>query len=268
MRSSDLNNLLTNYYSKYIESENKDKIINEVLEDVDIRAFLLLLTNKYLANFNENIKVYQQDFFQDAQIALNNAFKEFNPTLNVPFYAYVTQSITYAFQQQADSLQDIKRSKGVTQNIKILARLIREYPNQEETVRTKFKEKTGICHDSTVDWYYDMLNSGTNTLSLDYKEVESESSYIDTVVSSALNPLEMLLDESKREIMERHLKNDLSPKEYEYLTRYIGWHRKAESLQEIANSLGVTKQNISYYVRQAESKLKESSLEEELNKFR
>ena len=259
--------LFEKYYEEYKNAPDKEKVFNELFLNQDVKDFLLMLVNKYLLNYH-NLRPYKQDFYQDALISLTNSFENFDQSLNVPLFSYIINNINYAFLNEVDDLSDIKRSKGVTQNLRLLAKLLKDNPNNEEYVRKAFKEETDIEKDSTVDSYFEMLNSGKNTLSLDNNGNDSSSSYLDYVESDSLNPLELLLDESKQEILDNHLKEDLNFREYDYLTRNIGWHRKSETMQEIANNENVSKQYVSKVVSQAKEKLKKSSLIEELKKYR
>jgi DNA-directed RNA polymerase specialized sigma subunit len=102
-----------------------------------------MLVNKYLLNYH-NLRPYKQDFYQDALISLTNSFENFDKSLNVPLFSYIINNINYAFLNEVDDLSDIKRSKGVTQNLRLLAKLLKDNPNNEEYVRKAFKEETDI----------------------------------------------------------------------------------------------------------------------------
>lgn len=259
--------ILEELYFKYRDArceDEKEKYLNQILENDYLHAILKISINKIMAKYPYESLISFDDLYMASLNKVTSLVEAFDISEKVPFVAYIRTFINYFVSDEIKKFKDIYTSKGVDEKKKVMYHLLELYPNDIEKVKKLFKEETGIIKDSTVSEYIERVLNHKDFLRLD-KEIKDDKpqTHISNVVSESLDPEEKLFFEEKEKLIIKYINLLLTPRERDImLSKMLGADTK-----ELMEKYKCTRQYISKTINSAQVKLKKSNLFDELKKL-
>jgi len=251
-------------YKKYLESTDKESVMNEILSSSETIFLINKVVNKYMDKYFLKDRASRDDLFMAAWTKIPQLIEKYNSNYNVKLFNYLIEQCEYAVKDEVRVLQDKTLSRGVEHNLKVF-HLILQKEKDLDKAKEKFKKIVGFSNDSTVDNYIEMYFQGKDYMRLDNKLKDDEfTTHLDTLSSTSLNPEEKFFDESRSDILNKYMEKVLSQREKEFL---VANKINNVTITQIGEQYNVSKQYVSKTIKKAEAKLRNSSLKKELDEL-
>lgn len=230
---------------------------------------LKLVVSVAIRYFGQRRQLTFLDLIQEGNLGLFETIKHFDYRLGYKFSSYATiwikQSIILAIKNQG---RTIRLPASVEKKLALLRNATKKHlreKGQEPTLKEK-SQATGISPQEVAR----LSQLAKETLSLEASlspDGQEDFSLLDLIPDSKIiDPEKAVEQQNLREILDRAIKNLLSPREQTIVRRHFGLGEEKDStLEKIGQAFEVTRERIRQIQAKAFGKLKRS---QELREFR
>lgn len=231
--------------------QNGDRRAKERLVEANMRLVINIAKNYH------NPLVPFEDLVQEGAIGLMTAAERYDPSKGYRFSTYATHWIRQAISRAIDNkAKAIRIPAHVSETLRKIerAKMLLQRENGEEPSAELLSQTLGL----SIRKVNALLQAGQEPVSLDMLVGDEENTTLASLINdrSASNPQEALLSqEMQRELL--GLLSTLNPRELEIMRRRLGYDDdSAQVLQEIGESLHISRERVRQIEMQALKKLK------------
>lgn len=244
---------------KLIQNGNKDALKKLILANL---KFVVSIANKY-----KNIGVPMLDLINQGNIGLVEAAKRYDPSKGTKFITYavwwIRQAIVQVLHEQNGAVKLPVKHAGYLYRINAATeRLTKELgraPSSKE-----LSEATGITEDE-ID---EVLMASQNQLSLDnYIGGDEDKTFLDSLEDEDSNVEKAIIAKTLKASIDEIVAS-LEPREAEIIVKRFGFDgERPKTLEELGDSLGVSRERIRQLEARALEKLRKKALKKQLNDY-
>ena len=222
--------------------------------EILVKGYMKLVVNIAKSYYNQDVEL--EDLIQEGVFGLIRAFEHYNVNVNISFSKYASWWIMQAISQAIIILPQI---------VKIPIKIIALHKKVRSYIDTFEQEQGYLPSVDDIEFYFYDNNDNACLnyicqLPLDLKDTTQLICDFDNYESDTFNP-EIIHDKEFNCLFLKRLLHSLGKREQEILIMFYGLdgNQNAESLTNIADSLGLTRERVRQIVEKSIRKLRNQS---------